>query len=415
MPVFTAKIVENKMKKRDLEIYIHIPFCVKKCAYCDFLSGPAGREEQELYVQELLKEIAGFSDSDQYCVVSVFFGGGTPSVLKADQIGQILELLKEKFAFAEEAEVSIECNPGTADSRKLEQYRAYGINRISFGLQSADNKELALLGRIHTWEQFLETYEEARKAGFSNINVDLMSSLPGQSVQSWEQTLDKVLALAPEHISAYSLIIEEGTPFFETYGEDVRLQEEGEMPRYLPSEEAERNMYHMTEEKLMAAGMYRYEISNYAKTGYECRHNVGYWIGTEYVGFGLGASSYLKSESEKKRFRDKSAYMPDTCVRRIQNTQNMEQYLSGGWTQPETEELSREEQMSEFMFLGLRMMQGVSEEEFGSRFGTDMEEIYGSVLKQQCSLGLLERKDGWIRLTAKGVDLSNMVMAEFLL
>lgn len=458
---------EKEQNLRELEIYVHIPFCVKKCAYCDFLSALAGKTEQEAYVEALLKEIAEFGQAD-YKVVSVFFGGGTPSILEAEQIGKILTLLKERFEFLEDVEISIECNPGTANQQKLEAYRAYGINRISFGLQSADNEELKLLGRIHTWEQFLETYQSAREAGFSNINVDLMSSLPGQSVDSWKATLEKVLALEPEHISAYSLIIEEGTPFYERYEADARLREEGEVPEYLPSEDAEREMYRLTEVMLQRAGMKRYEISNYAKEGYECRHNVGYWTGTEYVGFGLGASSYLrKAEQENWEMNagslereentvlkgEESAFLEDgecvglkeceeiavltseadaswkggksvakkeykdrfrTAMKRVQNTPVMQKYLNNNFER-EIEDLSRDDQMEEFMFLGLRMMCGVEEAEFQQRFGQDIDSVYGAVLEKQCGLGLLERKDGWIRLTPKGVDLSNMVMAEFLL
>ena len=459
----------QKQQKRELEIYVHIPFCVKKCAYCDFLSGPATKEEQEAYVEALLKEIAEFGQAEgersekpdamkcreaknagadivklsDYTVVSVFFGGGTPSILEAEQIGKILTLLKERFEFQKDVEISIECNPGTANQQKLEAYRAYGINRISFGLQSADNEELKLLGRIHTWEQFLETYRAARKAGFSYIYVDLMSSLPGLSVDSWKETLEKVLELEPEHISAYSLIIEEGTTFYERYEADARLREEGEVPKYLPSEDAEREMYRLTEVMLQRAGMKRYEISNYAKEGYECRHYVGYWIGTEYVGFGLGASSYLrkekletwettaglleregtavlKSEADASWRDGKSAvkkeYKDSFCaaMKRVQNTPVIQKYLDNNFER-EIEELSQNDQMAEFMFLGLRMMCGVEEAEFQRRFEQDIDAVYGAVLEEQCRLGLLERNDGWIRLTPKGVDLSNMVMAEFLL
>lgn len=416
-----------RTQKRELEIYIHIPFCAKKCAYCDFLSGPAGKKEQEVYVKALLHEICTFPSAKGYQISSVFFGGGTPSILEHQWIGRILALLRAEFEFHKDAEISIECNPGTADLQKLKAYRAYGINRISFGLQSADNHELQLLGRIHTWEQFLQTYQNARSAGFTNINVDLMSSLPEQSVASWKKTLQKVMALEPEHISAYSLIIEEGTPFYERYAEDVRRMSEGGQPQYLPTEEEEREMYQLTEELLErrkssgadctseaaeseeaycsrrgceAAVMHRYEISNYAKAGYECRHNIGYWTGVEYVGFGLGASSYLNDQGRKIR---------------IQNPQDMQQYLVADFSGRETELLSVNDQMAEFMFLGLRMMRGVSEAEFERRFGKTIEEIYGTVLQRQCELGLLLREKGRIFLSKRGIDLSNTVMAEFLL
>ena len=203
------------IKMRKLELYIHIPFCARKCAYCDFLSAPAGRSTQRQYIEALKREIVDFPYKKEYEVTSVFFGGGTPSLLPAEDMAEIMGLLKREFLLAADAEISLECNPGTADEQKLRTYAACGINRISFGLQSADNTELKLLGRIHTWEEFLETYQAARRVRFQNINIDLMSALPGQSVSSWKETLGKVLALEPEHISAYSLIIAEGTPFYE--------------------------------------------------------------------------------------------------------------------------------------------------------------------------------------------------------
>ncbi|MCD7819512.1 MAG: radical SAM protein, partial [Lachnospiraceae bacterium] len=306
---------------RKLEIYIHIPFCVRKCAYCDFLSVAAGREQRDRYVKTLLEEIrsgipvnAPYAEDGDYIVTSVFFGGGTPSVLPADQIAEIMGALRSQFRFSEDAEISLECNPGTfgellpddsgfpacelggtsAAGTKPEEWFGCGINRLSIGLQSADNAELAQLGRIHTWEIFLESYEKARQAGFRNINIDLMSALPGQTAASWEKTLRQVLQLAPEHISAYSLIIEEGTPFYQKYHEDDLRRMNGAQPLYLSSEEEERKMYVLTGALLDEAGFQHYEISNYARPGLECRHNIGYWQGTEYMGFGLGASSFLK-------------------------------------------------------------------------------------------------------------------------
>ena len=273
--------------KKELELYIHIPFCVRKCAYCDFRSAPAGREVQAQYVDRLLEEIQKAAPlAEDYEVVSAFFGGGTPSILPKEEIGRVMELLHRQFDWKADAEVTIEANPGTVDGRKLDAYRSFGINRISFGLQSADNEELQKLGRIHTWEQFLESYEAARTAGFTNINVDLMSALPGQTRKSWQETLQKVLVLNPEHISAYSLIIEEGTPFYEKYADH---------PELLPPEDEERQMYYDTKRILAEQGYERYEISNYARKGYACRHNLGYWSRRDYKGFGLGASSLLNS------------------------------------------------------------------------------------------------------------------------
>ena len=255
---------------KNLEIYIHIPFCVKKCAYCDFLSAPASTEAQRQYLLALLREIRSFPRKEEYEVVSVFFGGGTPSIWPSDWIEMVLVALHDTFSFVNEPEITIECNPGTADVSKLVAYRSLGINRISFGLQSTDDRELRLLGRIHSFETFCETYAAARQAGFSNVNIDLMSALPGQTPESWRETLNRVLALQPEHISAYSLIIEEQTPFYEKYHADDERRAKGECPQYLPSEEEEREMYEDTELLLSEAGLYRYEISNYAKPGFAC-------------------------------------------------------------------------------------------------------------------------------------------------
>ena len=277
--------------KKELELYIHIPFCVKKCAYCDFLSGPQDEETIEQYVVSLLDEIPAHGAKKEFVsshgVTSIFLGGGTPSILNASQIQRIFATLKTSFKISQETEITIEANPGTVTREKLETYRTCGINRISFGLQSVNNDEPKLLGRIHTYEEFLESFRLAREYGFDNINVDLISAIPKQTVASWEETLQKVIALQPEHISAYSLIVEEGTPFAKIYGEDCP----GE--RDLPSEEEERAIYYRTEELLNTAGYHRYEISNYAKVGKECKHNLGYWERKEYLGIGLGAASLI--------------------------------------------------------------------------------------------------------------------------
>ena len=278
---------------KELELYLHIPFCVKKCNYCDFLSAPAEEKTRAAYVDTLIREIEGFEEPEDYEVVTVFFGGGTPSILPGEAILRLMEALRKKFHFREEAEITLEANPGTVDEKKLSFYKKAGINRLSFGLQSTDAEELKKLGRIHTWEKFLESFELARKAGFSNINVDLMSALPGQTVESWEKTLKQVIALNPEHVSAYSLIIEEGTPFYQLYEKDAEKRDAGEEPELLPSEEEERAMYELTGSVLKENGYLHYEISNYAKPGRECRHNLGYWQRKDYLGFGLGASTLL--------------------------------------------------------------------------------------------------------------------------
>ncbi len=364
-----------------LEIYIHIPFCVRKCKYCDFLSGPSTLEERQEYVRSLCQKIrACGSMAKAYCVNSVFIGGGTPSLLETDFVEDIFTALRETFTLAENAEITIEMNPGTVTAEKLDFYHSLGINRLSIGLQSADDGELMTLGRIHTYKDFLETYRLAREAGFSNINVDLMSGIPSQTLDSWHETLHAVAELGPEHISAYSLIIEEGTPFYAIYGPDApSVQESGALP--LPDEDTERQMYYDTKEILEGYGYHRYEISNYAKPGYECRHNLGYWERAEYLGFGTSAASLL----DNKR------------------------WVEG----EEPEEISEEEQMSEFMFLGLRKMQGVSRDAFQENFGQSMDSIYGDVIADMEEKGLLEEADGYVRLTDRGIDISNYVMSEF--
>lgn len=374
-------------KTASMEIYIHIPFCAKKCEYCDFLSGPAGGKEQRAYVQALLKEIRAAEEGQGRSVSSIFIGGGTPSLLKEDLLGSILNEIYEKFNLEPEAEISIEVNPGTVSLKKLEAYRRMGINRLSIGLQSTDDRELKTLGRLHNYAQFLETYQAAGNAGFDNINIDLMSALPDQTYEGWVTNLRRTAELSPAHISAYSLIIEEGTPF--------ALRELN-----LPDEETEYRMYEDTAAILKEYGYEQYEISNYAKKGKRCRHNVGYWTRCDYLGFGLGAASLWGNK-------------------RFSNTADMEEYLKNS-AFPERIRLmdpilSREDEMAEFMFLGLRMTEGVSEAVFRQEFGVEMREIYGEVLKKYTGMGFLEEKDGRIFLTRKGIHVSNSVMSDFLL
>ena len=378
---------------KDLEIYIHIPFCVKKCAYCDFLSGPSDEKSREAYVNLLCDEIAVCTGKiEEYQVSTVFLGGGTPSVLNGEQIERIMQSLRQMFHFRQDAEITLEANPGTVSEEKLLSYRRAGINRLSIGLQSVHDEELKRLGRIHTFSGFLGTYHMARACGFENINIDLISAIPGQTVESWCETLQTVLSLSPEHISAYSLIIEPGTPFYDMYGEDG---DESQQKIKLPSEEDERIMYWKTKEILAEAGYARYEISNYAKPGYECRHNIGYWERTPYLGFGTGASTLF----EEKRYTNPS----DIETYRI----SYEEKFHG-------ESLAREEQMEEFMFLGLRMMQGVSRTAFWEKFGENIENIYGEQIHKLKDIKLLEERGDRIRLTEKGIDVSNAVFVEFM-
>lgn len=370
-----------------IEIYIHIPFCVKKCDYCDFLSGPSGPKEQEAYVQALLREIDAVTEGKGRSVSSIFIGGGTPSVLDERFIGEILNKIKENFNLQEDAEITIEVNPGTADSQKLQAYRYYGINRLSIGLQSPDDRELKILGRIHNYAQFLETYKEAREAGFDNINIDLMSAIPDQTYEGWQKNLRTVAELEPEHISAYSLIIEEGTPF-------------ATRKLNLPDEDTEYNMYEATAQILKEYGYEQYEISNYAKKGRACRHNVGYWIRQGYLGFGLGASSLYG----KERFSNIS----DT-KKYLENSSNPE------LIREKEPILTTEDEMAEFMFLGLRMTKGIVKADFEQIFGCRIEQIYGGVLKKYESMGLLMEKDGRVFLSREGIHVSNSIMSEFLL
>lgn len=377
-----------------LELYIHIPFCIRKCAYCDFLSFPAGEKDRQSYVEALLDEIYGAKEKGD--AATVFFGGGTPSILPGKEIGRIMDAVRAKYSVPEDAEITLEANPGTLNRKKLEDWKKAGINRLSLGLQSAENAELKALGRIHTWETFLESYRMAREAGFENINIDLMSALPGQSAYTWRKTLQKVTELKPEHISAYSLIVEEGTPFYEKYAEDVKRREKGLPCGFLPSEDEERQMYYDTEKILKAEGYRRYEISNYAREGFECRHNCGYWERKNYRGFGLGASSLI----DEVRFH---------------NTESMENYQNRAFGREDEEYLDAEAQMEEFMFLGLRLTQGISVNGFEKKFHTPYVSVYGKISRELEEKKLLRRENGRIFLTERGIDLSNYVLSEFLL
>lgn len=387
---------EVDMKKK-LGIYIHIPFCEKKCDYCDFLSGTATMEQKEAYVQALIKEIQSYEKmAREYKIETVFIGGGTPTSLEGLQISRIIKELKRVFSIIKEEEerieFTIEANPGTLTKEKSEEYKASGVNRLSIGLQSADNKELKKLGRIHTFEEFVENYEMARKVGFENINIDLISSLPGQSKTDWEATLNKVVALNPEHISAYSLIIEEGTPFYDRYS-----NEKGEG---LLSEDTDREIYNVTKDILLRNGYHRYEISNYARAGYESRHNSSYWTRVEYLGIGLGASSFLNQT-------------------RHENESDMETYIKYSFDynkiKRNIEVLTKKQQMEEFMFLGLRRISGIHPEEFFTSFGETIEQVYGSVLRKLEAENLLIVGKERIYLTDPGIDISNYIFAQFLL
>ena len=422
----TSPVLANTMNN-DLELYIHIPFCVRKCNYCDFLSSPQTEEVKEAYVCALINEIhaAGRDYGDRH-IKSIFIGGGTPSILSPEQMIRITDALKESFdlnglkgkhrtffrkkAVEPEIEFTVECNPGTLDREKLKAYKKAGVNRLSIGLQSANDAELKELGRIHTVRDFLETYEEARMAGFENINIDLMQAIPLQTIGSWKKTLMAAAALKPEHISAYSLIIEEGTPFYDRMKSDL--------PLAIPDEDTEREIYYVTKEILEQFGYKRYEISNYALPGRECRHNCGYWKRTDYLGLGLGSSSMIcnvrwKNISELDKyiglFAGKREHLPEEA-------------------RCEAEKLSHKDQMAEYMFLGLRMTEGISKEAFIDTFGVDYDFTYGEVTQKFIDMGLMQVivnakedeksykdiVDTRVSLTDKGVDVSNQVFAEFL-
>lgn len=376
------------MKRKDtsFELYIHIPFCVRKCAYCDFLSVPGSEEAKASYTEALLREIEAVK-TEKREVSSIFVGGGTPSALSPSLMGDIFEKIHKSFSVAPDAEITIEANPGTLSKEKLFLYRNVGINRLSLGLQSPEAAELKSLGRIHTYEEFLESFSLAREAGFQNINVDLMCALPDQTYEGWVRNLRKVAALYPEHISAYSLIIEEGTPF-------------AKRKLNLPDEDTEYRMYEDTAGILAEYGYEQYEISNYAKKDLACQHNVGYWTRKEYLGLGLGAASLWGNQ-------------------RFSNTSDFSLYLNNsGFPEKirgDRDALSLEAEMSEFMFLGLRMTKGVSKAEFLEGFGVPIESVYGKVLDKYKSVGLLEETEGRIFLTRAGIHVSNGVMAEFLL
>ena len=280
--------------KKNLELYIHVPFCIKKCAYCDFLSFPADEKMQEKYFDALIRDIKYYGQNmEEYKVSTIYIGGGTPSWMNESLIQSLMLYVYKSFDVAKDAEISIECNPGTLTSRKLLIYKQSGINRLSIGLQSADDDELKILGRIHTYDQFLKSYESARVAGFDNINVDIMSGLPKQTTEKMLDTLHKVIRLKPEHISAYSIIIEKNTPFYDEYKFDMVKQEAGMKPDVLPDEDEVYRMYKATQRTLDEAGYKQYEISNFAKKGYECRHNIGYWTRENSLGIGLGAASLI--------------------------------------------------------------------------------------------------------------------------
>ena len=451
--------------KKPLALYLHIPFCKRKCAYCDFLSFPATKEAQERYCSFLCREIeqAAVCYADEYRISTIFIGGGTPSFISPELIQKIMNKVKSLFSVDADAEISMEMNPGTlgmsedADgcirvtkvqtdgdaeqignsaeqasnaAKALAVYKRSGINRISIGLQSADDIALKKIGRIHTYEDFLRTYDEVRRAGFDNVNIDLMAALPDQSYDEYMDSLAKVVALSPEHLSCYSLILEEGTPLFEN------------QDKYkFPDEDTERRMYHDTVKTLSDAGYEHYEISNFAKTGRECRHNIAYWKRGDYLGLGLGASSCMNEtrfkepaemEMYEKMVSDNTVISKHNVCDAVMPYETMvPNDIEGSWgitdradkhggkfaRRPYIEEyqvLSEKDRMEETFFVGLRLMEGVDTEKFAVTFGKTVEEVYGALPDKLIDEGLLIRNDRYLALTSYGIDISNYVMAQFL-
>lgn len=378
----------------ELGIYIHIPFCKQKCYYCDFVSYSNKCSEVKEYIESLKKEIEEF-DFSNYKVTSIYIGGGTPSYIDSIYIVEILSELKEKLKCNliefKDIEITIEVNPGTVDTKKLNDYKKSGINRLSIGLQSTKNDILKKIGRIHTYQEFLEIYKLARETGFKNINIDLMIGIPGQKMGDLKNTLQDIIKLEPEHISVYSLIIEENTPI-------EKMLENGEIK--LPDEDLERNMYWYVKNTLELNGYNHYEISNFAKFGKESRHNLNCWNQEEYIGFGVAAHSYLNGI-------------------RFSNTINVEEYIQHLENNRKEENIQIEESQSledkknEFMMLGFRKIQGVDIARFKEKFIDNPIFLYREKLNKLVEEGLIEVDLNHIKLTNKGIDLANLVFEEF--
>jgi len=373
---------------KDISLYIHIPFCKQKCFYCDFPSYARIDHLREDYVKALCKEIKGKNITHN--IKSIFIGGGTPSYLSSKDLKILLETINT-LNLDENIEFTIECNPGTVDEEKLIVMKEGGINRISMGLQAVQNSLLKEIGRIHSYKTFEENFKLARKVGFDNINVDLMFGLPNQKLEEWKESLELITNLGADHISAYSLIVEEGTPFYKLWERNKLI---------LPSEEDEREMYKITKEILNNSGYEQYEISNYAKNGKECFHNKVYWKLEEYIGLGSASSSYYEGK-RIKHIEDVAEY-----IERINSNQSVVQEII---------ENSIEDNMEEFMFMGLRLIKGIKIEEFNRNFGINILDIYKESVENNIKKELLVIENGYIKLTEKGIELSNSVMSDFIL
>lgn len=375
------------MKKMGL--YIHIPFCIKKCNYCDFNSYANMDQIKEQYVHAVISEMQLYKN-DNMLVDTIYIGGGTPTCLEPNLIEKISQAYYKIFNISEDCEISIECNPGTLSPDMLKSLKEMAINRLSIGLQSWHNEELLQLGRIHTKEQFLKNYLNARRVGFNNINIDLMFSLPFQSLEQWLGTVDQIIQLKPEHISCYSLKIEEGTPFYDAYNKGTLT---------LPDDDTDRQMYHEAIEQLKFNAYEHYEISNFAKKGFECKHNLRYWKCKEYIGIGAGAHSFINGERFSK------VLLPLDYIQQVENHQIT--HMDSIW-------LERDDELAEYMFLGLRLIKGIGSKEFYERFGMDIRAVYGDILNKYIHMDLMTLKDGHYKLTERGIDVSNQIFMEFI-
>jgi oxygen-independent coproporphyrinogen-3 oxidase len=375
---------------RTAAVYVHIPFCAKKCGYCDFNAYSGYKEGTKArYVDALCREIAARMEPSTR-VPTVFFGGGTPTNLSADDLGRILAAVRSAFAVDRDAEVSVEANPSDVSDDYLRTLRAHGFNRLSFGVQTFNDRLLRTIDRLHSGEEARQAVALAKEAGFDNLSLDLMFALPRQTLGDWDRSMDEAFALHVPHLSMYGLIVEEGTPF---YGR----QQRGRLP--LPSEKTEAAMFARAIERATAAGYRHYEVSNYARAGYACRHNQVYWRNGEYFGFGAGAVSYLDGARTTNERRP-SRYI-EVVGERITCT-------------AAEERLSPEETMGETVMLALRMRDGLDLEAYARRFGVRAEQHYGDPIARFRDLGMLESADDHLRLTERGLFLANEVMAAFL-
>ena len=370
---------------KSLGIYVHIPFCVQKCLYCDFCSFANAEDSlASEYVDELCRRIEAQAESMTDSLVNtVYFGGGTPTLLTEGQFARMMETIRRSCRLSENCEITCECNPATADLAKFRALRQLGVNRISIGLQSVHNEELRRLGRIHSYEDFLATFRDAREAGFDNISVDLMYALPEQSLAAFEESLETVAELAPEHISVYGLKIEEGTPF-------ARMRER----LILPDEDEELSMYLACTQVLERHGYHKYEISNFSKAGHESRHNLRYWRGEEYLGFGVAAYSYFAGA-------------------RFGNSRDISAFLCGEMMVEDEEHLSDSDLRSEYLILRLRLTEGIDPAEFEERFGVSLRSVAPS-LDAWIGAGLMKESEGRVAFTDRGFFVSNAILSELL-